>query len=692
MNKSFFDLKSSKIGIELTRLAAPFSGDRLGFAAFNAKGDPIQAGVGVDDLCIEGDLIHVDFVADSSVSNLLEDLKSLGIQNESTFNQVVSGWLPFSSLTELNNLGTLRFAKPTYKPITANLSPVQSADNAIVAEIGSATGEGDKAQRSDKARDFFGIDGSDVKIGVISSSFDALGGYAADIASGDLPTGVEVLREFPGVPGSNVDEGRAMLQLIYDIAPGASLAFRTGFVSPVDFANGIVDLARSGSRIIVDDVFYPDQPFFQDGILAQAVNQVTRSGRVSYFSSAGNLGAQSYQSAYRPSTVIDEYQLHDFDPGPNVDNFQDIKLSTGESFRPSFQWDQPFATASALGRGSGSDLDVFVFSEPTFDPDFLVAISNVNNLGGDALEFISFEPQKEGTYYFAVGQFLPAGGPTPSVVKYIDFSPITRLDKPPVEYATFSSTSYAQQNSAGGLGVAAAFYRRTPEFGVNPPRPEPDTSLGGTPILFNNFGCRLPQQILRQQPGVTAPDGVSTTVSEFNPFFGTSASAPSAAAAAALLLDAVPRATNRDIYQALQNTAIDMDEPGFDFLTGFGLIQVDAAVRELRGDGLIPEQPGRPGFPERPGFPGRPGLPERPVSRPVLPIRPGCPGVPIPTSMVADQVMNNYSYSLTNGFSAALADQRDEPLFGSYSSTMLSGDSALQVSNTNEFGFIPDYL
>ena len=663
MNKSFFDIKSSKIGIDLARLASSFSGVRLQSSALSTNGNLIQEGAGVDALLIEGDLIRVNFIADESVSDLLDDLKSLGIQGESIFNRVISGWLSFDKLAELENLNSLRFARPVYKSITTNVAQVKSDDKAIVAEIGFLTSQGDKAQRSDKARERFGIDGSNVKVGVLSDSFNVLGGYADDIASGDLPRGVEVLKEFT----DGTDEGRAMLQIIHDIAPGAALAFRTTRFGDVDYAKGIKELARAGARVIIDDVLDITEPFFQDGIIAQAVNKVTKSGRVSYFSSAGNYFAQSYQSEYRPSTVIGSYQLHDFDPGPNVDIFQDVSLLSGESFKPVFQWDEPFASASTTGAGAENDLDIFIFSEPTFNFDFLVARSAESNVGGDALESITFEAPRDDTYYVVLGKYLPKGGPNPSLVKYIDFSPFT-LEKSSRQLAEYfgASTVFAQANSEGGLAVGAAAYFNTPEFGVNPPQPNYFTSLGGTPILFDTSGERLPEPIFRAQPGITAPDTVSTTVPNFNPFTGTSASAPSAAAAAALLLDAVPNATNRDIYRALKRTAIDMVVEGFDRLTGAGLIQVDAAVRELLSDDLKPERNRRLSSSSKTKSTSRRGFLSWPGSDLLAP-----QGIPIPISTAIDQAMNNYSYSSMNGFSAVLSDQIGQSSFGPSSSSML---------------------
>src|SRR5208337_4265332 len=167
------------------------------------------------------------------------------------------------------------------------------------------------------------LTGSGVTVGVLSDSFNCYAQYAApnsgvpvsgaegyayngfkadfasDITSGALPSIVNVLEEadcsnylFPdsagqptGLPFS--DEGRAMLQIVHAVAPGASLAFHTGDNSEADFANGIQALANAGAKVIADDLGYYDEPFFQDGLIAQAIDTVESHG-AAYFSAAGN--------------------------------------------------------------------------------------------------------------------------------------------------------------------------------------------------------------------------------------------------------------------------------------------------------------------------------------------------------------------------------------------------------------------
>ena len=66
------------------------------------------------------------------------------------------------------------------------------------------------------------------------------------------------------------------------------------FEGEADFAQNIRNLANpalGNARVITDDVFYFAEPMFQDGTIAQAIDDVVTNRGVTYFSLAGNLAA-----------------------------------------------------------------------------------------------------------------------------------------------------------------------------------------------------------------------------------------------------------------------------------------------------------------------------------------------------------------------------------------------------------------
>ena len=526
---------------------------------------------------VRGGLVAVDVVASGEADLLLADLETLGLENGAAYGQMVSGRIPIRALREIAALSSLRFAHPA----------------AATTSVGSVTSQGDVSMRADIARASFSVDGTGTIVGALSDSYDCIGGAATDVATGDLPAGVVVLQEEVGC-GSGSDEGRAMLQLVHDVAPGAGLAFHSAFNGQADFAQGIIELASAGADSIVDDIIYFAEPMFQDGIIAQAVDTVVAGG-ATYFSSAGNGGRIAYEGDFRDGGLITVgsavYTAHDFDPGPGVDIFQQFTLPRGARVIFSLQWDEPFFSVSGAP-GSANDVDIFIVNAGLTQ---VRAGSTDANLGGDPVEFFSFANTTgppSTTFNVLIGKFNAAGGPDPGQLKYVVFrgvgrpGPIMAID----QFDTASGTVYGHSNAAGAEAVGAAWYEETPEFGTDPPLLEPFSSAGPTPILFTKSGVRLGSPEVRQKPEIVAPDGTDTTFfgsdtdgNGFPNFFGTSAAAPHAAAVAALLIQANPTLSPQDLYSVMEGTAIDMGVPGIDFDSGAGLVQADAAVAAVLG-------------------------------------------------------------------------------------------------------------
>jgi subtilisin family serine protease len=555
--------------------------------------------------------IAVTAYAIGEVTTLKTDLESRGMINATVAGSTLSGRVPLAALNDM-----------AASPFLRSMRPVMA-----IKRVGLTTSQADIAMRSAEARATFGVNGTGIKVGVLSDSYDCslpLGSAlfttaAQDIANDDLPPNVQVLKDLsPTRVADCSDEGRAMMQLIHDIAPAAPQAFYTAFVSDADFAAGIRALANAGAKVVVDDIGYLNQPFFQDGIIAQAVDDVTARG-VSYFSAAGNDGRNSYASAFRNSGG-----LHDFDPGAGTDTRQSFSavLPAGGAAVLSFQWDQPFFSASG-GAGTRSDIDIlFVNANGTpivtcdqATTQTLCQVPGVdNNIGGDALEIpqlVNLSNRTVNVTNLSIAIQLFSGA-APGRMQYLAWS------LSPTQFLTNSPTLFGHPNSAGAEAVAAAAFFDTAAFGstsCNPACAESFSSPGGIPILFNRQGARLPAAVVRTKPGITAPDGTNTTffggdigndADAFPNFFGTSAAAPHAAGVAALLYDARARSiaagtsstplTPAQVVQALRGTALDITRErlnnnaigtiangtGVDVKTGAGLINAVGAVQRVR--------------------------------------------------------------------------------------------------------------
>ena len=510
---------------------------------------------------IKDEMVVVDVVAAGDVTELMSQLRAQGMQQSAVYGRMVSGLLPIASLENVAQLPALKLARPAYAR----------------SMTGAVTSQGDAAMLSDDARSAYGVDGAGVTIGTLSDSYNCRGGAAGDVASGDLPVGVQVLEEEAGCL-SGSDEGRAMMQIIHDVAPGASQAFHSAFNGTAAFANGIIDLATlAGADIINDDIIYFAEPMFQDGIIAQAVDSVKAMG-VAYFSAAGNQADESYEDSFSNSGVSGYFTgsvRHDFDAGAAVDSLMEVSIPANAEVIFVLQWDDPFFSVSGAP-GADTDMDIILYSQS----GQALAGAAAGNLGADAVEIFSYTTPDGSTKNYQIG-IEHYAGPLPGRIKLVYFGTMTIN-----EFATRSATSYGHAIAAGGQAVGAARYDRTPEYGVSPPRLESFSSHGGTPILFDTAGNPLME--LRQKPDFVAPDGADNTFfgSDYEGngspnFFGTSAAAPHAAGMAALLREYDSSLGVDALYAAMQDTAIDMEVAGFDYKSGHGLVQATLALAAL---------------------------------------------------------------------------------------------------------------
>lgn len=510
----------------------------------------------------------------------------------------------------------VKFIEPAVKAMLVDVGPNQTLINKTNTErlkkireqltaylekmhplIGSVTSEGDATHRAADVRTTYGYLGQGIKIGVLSDSYNALGGASSDVSKGDLPgtanpdgytTPVTVVQDYSG----GEDEGRAMLQVIHDLAPAAQLYFATADISEASFATNIQKLRNTyGCNIIIDDVAYFDEPAFQDGITAQAVNAVTAAGAL-YFSSAGNSG-----SLAKGTSGVFEGDFNDagslaFSAGSKagtIHNFGtvntpvngDIITSTG--FLYNLNWSDAWGA-------SGNDYDLFLVSATGTVKS---SSTNIQNGSQNPYEAVSVKT-------LAKGDRLVVFKTTAAATRAFHLN----TNRGTLTIGTNGQTTgHACEASAFCMAATPAHNAFESGYPSGPyPNPfnsanqvEPFSSDGPRRIFYNadgsavtagNFLFGTNGGVIRAKPDLTAADGVKTTLgssSGLNPFYGTSCAAPHAGAIAALLWSANPSLTTTQIRNILTSTALDVEGAGYDNVSGYGIIQAFQAAGMVTG-------------------------------------------------------------------------------------------------------------
>jgi hypothetical protein len=523
----------------------------------------------------------------------------------------------------------------TTKPAQLQVETLESRCCLAATGLGPSTvnlNQADIAMLADVARGTYGVDGTGIRVGIISDSFNALGGYAYDVTRGVLPDDVTVVHEsvFP----HTTDEGRAMAQLVHAVAPGAELFFSayprddqldftdgSGWVkleqSEIDFADRIRELAIDyGCQIIVDDI-QPSGPFFQDGPISQAISEVTERG-VSYLTSAGNKTNYGYQSAYQPVAfdtvdaavpeatrqLLAGKTLHNFGTADAPVAFQRITLDVAHvdpGTRFYFQWAQPWGA-------NASDITLAFF-----DAEFNWICNGYENPSGTWPYALlpSFSSRFGGAKTDFHVAIIHEAGASPDYLTWLYWDPTVSPISVTPATGFQTGTSYGHKNSAHAASVGAVHYWSTPAYRETP-RLTNFSSWGGIPVFFDAAGEPFAAPEYRPQPRFVAPQNGDTSFfgpqdvegTQLKNFVGTSAAAPNAAAVAALMKQLRPDLTPDTIIATLAATATPFAVPGYEpegttnLAIGAGLINARdalAAVANISICGVVFEDLDRDG-------------------------------------------------------------------------------------------------
>jgi hypothetical protein len=465
---------------------------------------------------------------------------------------------------------------------------------------GQANTEGDVILHADAVRTDLHLDGTGVRVGVLSDGLKGVfatsctscaGVASGPISTGDLPasagtrdakgvltlsTGGIVGKSFrangdleglpPATPACGFAgagaEGTAMLEIVHDLAPGAKLSFANADTD-LEFIQAVNFLAVSND-VVLDDIGFYGEPY--DGTSAVSRNTAAALNNTAYpirayFTSVGNDADRHYLGTYADSGIdgtavsgiTTSGRLHLFQRTSDTTDALNlgaqphnlISLPQNGEVVIFLTWDDAFGA-------SGNNYDLYLVQQGTGRvvakstdvqsgrQDPVEAIDYVNTGGADlfrvVVQNVQNAAQPKRLNIFAFQPECAAGGP--------------QVLAPPrherLNYNTATRSVSAQADAGGSPAsvisvgaVCSASSAAAGFFSATVPNESCLDTSNRTPEFFSSRGPTLDGRI---KPDITAVDGVSVTgAGGFGTtFFGTSAASPHMGGIAALVLQSVP--------------------------------------------------------------------------------------------------------------------------------------------------------
>lgn len=479
-------------------------------------------------------------------------------------------------LRRLLSLGAMAVLLAILPPMLRT-APAALADEPATAltSAGTALTEGDELLGAAEARAQFGVDGSGVRVAVLSdgirgldvarSSEDAPGLAAA---CGFIGNSLTVVCNDDAVPLAGrygtYEEGTALIEIVHDLAPGAQISFGAVATSVQHMA--MVNHFAARVDIIVDNLsflFRADQQSTVSRNTSAALRRADWPLRL-YVTASGNWAASHWSGHWRAGVDGRELGLsspgavHRFtnDSGAPLSGMANgFEVSDGDEVQVALFWDDPRGRAL-------NDYDLHVVSAAGSKLWTSDQRQGTSENWDAAHELVSFRYEGPDTeLYVVIQNHRDEADP----VRFDLFAVRPGGSEPQLRFRTAESSLLAQSDAAGALTVGAVNAGQVAVAAYSSEGP----TLNGQP-----------------KPEIAGLDSITvsdaTSYGTRPSFAGSSAAAPHVAGIAALLLEAQPALRSADggdadferwlVRQLLQTTADDLPR------SSYGLVNARAAI------------------------------------------------------------------------------------------------------------------
>jgi len=526
---------------------------------------PGGAGVEMFALRAEGDRVQVVIEAGSEaeVPKVKERISQLGGRVELTYETSIQAIMPVLSLEELADLDKVVFIRLPVRGQRAQVEGpmISVAQGGVISEGASVIGAPDW-QRA-------GLTGEGTGVVILDGEF---GNYRR-LLGRELPPADRVIarsfrsdrRMFPKGRESEFVHGTAVAEIIYDIAPGATL-YLGAFETDVEWRQAIEWAISQRPNVISTSWFWRSGCFRGDGMFEPLFRRARQNG-IFWSTSAGNQADRHWEGTF---TDQNGNSRHEF-AGRDEDITIEVELVEGEIRGRRM----PVATLGfvlswdASCTGARDDYDVVIF--PSDEP---------RRRGEGDWTWRPGVPIKTSWWTF--------GFPDSRVGARKRFSVVIERKRRGARAARFDLVMFSCERCRSLEHVEPRG-----SISINEPAISPNVMTVGAvhhgrcpswacpegPLLW--YSSRGPAKDGRTKPDIAAPSHVSTvsygryvSMERYWGFGGTSAAQPHVAGAALLVKQAFPEWGPEQIQRFLEERAEDLGPPGKDNLYGAGLLQL----------------------------------------------------------------------------------------------------------------------